>query len=146
MSMIRASGAMPRMTALQMATASLAVPKSVMKTMVGRVPDRETEAASLRVLEQAALIRASTSSRRANKRMREIINAPLRLGSFWRASVSAQLALGKSGSKKDARQGAILAGRKTRGKHGIALLDCSWVDRRLARRKSDEGRRIRRGH
>src|SRR6266853_5520529 len=77
MSMIRASGAMPSMTAVQMATASLAVPKSVMKTMVGRVPDRETEAASLRVLEQAELIRASTSSRRANKRMREIINAPL---------------------------------------------------------------------
>jgi hypothetical protein len=34
--MMRASGAMLTMTALQMATASLAVPKSVMKTMVGR--------------------------------------------------------------------------------------------------------------
>src|SRR5271167_5117516 len=36
MSMMRASGAMPIITALQIATASLAVPKSVMKTIVGR--------------------------------------------------------------------------------------------------------------
>src|SRR5271169_1172696 len=36
MSMMRASGAMPIMTALQMATASLATPKSVMNTMAGR--------------------------------------------------------------------------------------------------------------
>src|SRR5215469_16068393 len=35
MSMMRASGAMPTITALQMATASLATPKSLMKTMVG---------------------------------------------------------------------------------------------------------------
>src|ERR1700678_2387812 len=39
MSMMRASGAMPTITALQMATASLATPKSVMKTMLGRVAD-----------------------------------------------------------------------------------------------------------
>src|SRR5580658_7435124 len=37
MSMMRASGAIPIITALQMATASLATPKSVMKTLVGRV-------------------------------------------------------------------------------------------------------------
>src|SRR6266404_9243190 len=35
MSMMRASGAMLTITALQMATASLAAPKSVMKTIVG---------------------------------------------------------------------------------------------------------------
>src|SRR5579884_3254594 len=35
MSMMRASGAMPAITALQMATESLAVPKSVMKAMTG---------------------------------------------------------------------------------------------------------------
>ncbi len=34
--MMRALGAMPIMTALQIATASLAVPKSVMKTIAGR--------------------------------------------------------------------------------------------------------------
>ena len=34
MSMMRASGAMPTMTALQMATESFAAPKSVMNTMV----------------------------------------------------------------------------------------------------------------
>src|SRR5580692_1643241 len=39
MSMMRASGAMPTITALQIATASLATPKSVIKTMVGRVAD-----------------------------------------------------------------------------------------------------------
>src|SRR5580658_1999353 len=37
MSMMRASGAIPIITALQIATASFAVPKSVMKTIVGRV-------------------------------------------------------------------------------------------------------------
>ena len=36
MFIMRASGAMPIITALQIATASLAVPKSVMKTMAGR--------------------------------------------------------------------------------------------------------------
>src|SRR5271154_4470365 len=36
MSIMRASGAMPIITALQIATASFAVPKSVMKTIVGR--------------------------------------------------------------------------------------------------------------
>ncbi len=36
MSMIRTSGTIPIITALQMATASFAVPKSVMKTIVGR--------------------------------------------------------------------------------------------------------------
>src|SRR6266478_3134592 len=35
MSMIRTSGAMPAITALQIATASFAVPKSVIKTIVG---------------------------------------------------------------------------------------------------------------
>src|SRR6267154_1163935 len=35
MSMMRTSGAMPMITARQMATASFAVPKSVMKTMAG---------------------------------------------------------------------------------------------------------------
>src|ERR1700757_3996696 len=35
MSVMRASGAMPNMTARQMATASFAVPKSVMNTIVG---------------------------------------------------------------------------------------------------------------
>ena len=37
MSIIRTCGTIPVMTALQMATASFAVPKSVIKTMVGRV-------------------------------------------------------------------------------------------------------------
>jgi hypothetical protein len=76
--MMRASGAMPTITALQMATASLAVPKSVMKTMVERAPDgeRDEEAASFGdgVFEQAAQISASTSSSRTNGRRREIIN------------------------------------------------------------------------
>jgi hypothetical protein len=35
MSMIRALGAIPNITALQIATASFAVPKSVIKTIVG---------------------------------------------------------------------------------------------------------------
>jgi len=47
--------------------------------------------------------------------MRQIIKAPLRLGSFSRASVSAQLALGKSGSKKDARQGELRSQGERRG-------------------------------
>ncbi len=80
MSMMRASGAMLSMTALQMATASLAVPKSVMKTMVGRAPDgeRDVEAESFRLgaFEQAAPIRASASSSKTNGRRREIINLP----------------------------------------------------------------------
>src|ERR1700737_1149048 len=79
MSMTRAAGAMPTMTALQMATASLAVPKSVMKTMVGRAADgeREEEAESFcdGVFEQAAPIRASASSK-TNRRRREIIILP----------------------------------------------------------------------
>src|ERR1700674_4188715 len=80
MSKMRASGAMPTMTALQMATASLAVPKSVMKTMVGRAPDgeRDVEAESFRpgVFEQAAPSRTSASGSKTNGRRREIIILP----------------------------------------------------------------------
>src|SRR5713226_829844 len=78
--MMRASGAMPSMTALQMATASLAVPKSVIKTMVGRALDAEREAESFGggVFEQAAPNRASASSEKTSRRTREIINTPLR--------------------------------------------------------------------
>src|SRR5947207_15690087 len=84
MSMMRASGAMLSMTALQMATASLAVPKSVMNTMMGRVPDLPGAAGSPCEgdFEQAALVRASTNRDRQSKRMRESINAPLRLCDF----------------------------------------------------------------
>src|SRR5947208_15968605 len=84
MSMMRASGAMLSMTALQMATASLAVPKSVVNTMRGRVPDLPGAAGSPCEgdFEQAALVRASTNRDRQSKRMRESINAPLRLGEF----------------------------------------------------------------
>src|SRR5205807_6948675 len=84
MSIMRASGAMLSMTALQMATASLALPKSVMKTMMGRVlelpgaPGSPCEGD----FEQAALVRASTNRDRQSKRMRESINAPLRLCDF----------------------------------------------------------------
>src|SRR6266566_3973637 len=77
MSMMRAAGAMPTMTALQMATASLAVPKSVMKTMVGRAPDgeRDVEAESFPpgAFEQAAPSRANASSSKTNGRRGEII-------------------------------------------------------------------------
>src|ERR1700719_700582 len=78
MSMTRAAGAMPAITALQMATASLAVPKSVMKTMVGRAPDGEREEAESfcdGVFEHAAPIRASTSSK-TNRLRRELIVLP----------------------------------------------------------------------
>src|SRR5260370_22906329 len=44
-------------------------------------------------------------------------------------------------SKRDARQGQLSAGRKRRGQPHD-LLDCCWIDRRLAGRKSDEGRGI----
>src|ERR1700730_7168874 len=73
MSMMRASGAIPTITALQMATASLAVPKSVMKTIVGR---KELWAAADSFcagdFEQAAT-RVIASSRTTNERGREII-------------------------------------------------------------------------
>src|SRR6266568_4168916 len=70
MSMTRASGAMPTITALQMAAASLAVPKSVIKTMVGRATTCAGD------LEHAAPSRASASSGTRNIRVREIIPSP----------------------------------------------------------------------
>src|SRR5271165_974280 len=74
MSMMRASGAMPSMTALQRATASLAVPKSVMKTMVaGRawaaVETEDWSAASLPVgdLAQPAMEAAQARAQQSIK-------------------------------------------------------------------------------
>src|SRR5260221_1046290 len=68
MSRIRTSGAIPNITALQMATASLAVPKSVMNTSTGRAPARcpaaEEPVAVGSVLEQPiASIDAKDSAR-----------------------------------------------------------------------------------
>src|SRR5271165_947161 len=63
MSMMRASGAMPSMTALQRATASLAVPKSVMKTMVAGWATRPTvcvEASSAASLPAGAFAQPAT--------------------------------------------------------------------------------------
>src|SRR3979490_254800 len=47
-------------------------------------------------------------------------------------------------SKREARGVSTLTAKKEEGggKHGTHLLDCGWVDRWLARGKSDEGRRI----
>src|SRR5216684_6167745 len=70
MSMTRASGAMPTITALQMAAASLAVPKSVTKTMVERATTCTGD------LEHAAPSRASANSGTTNIRIREIIPSP----------------------------------------------------------------------
>jgi uncharacterized membrane protein YeaQ/YmgE (transglycosylase-associated protein family) len=51
------------------------------------------------------------------------------------------LTFGKARSKRDARQGQLFGREKEEGIHGWThLLDCSGVDRRLACRKSDEGR------
>jgi hypothetical protein len=70
MSMMRAWGAMLTITALQMAAASLAVPKSVMKTMMGEVPEAEAageESLGSGVLEQPPKTTPRMSSDRTTK-------------------------------------------------------------------------------
>src|SRR5215472_14365090 len=77
MSMMRASGAMPTITALQMATASLATPKSLMKTMVGcgtGCPGTGSALLSGRNFEQA-LARKATASK--DKAIRETTQGAL---------------------------------------------------------------------
>src|SRR5437868_11280614 len=68
MSMMRASGAMPTITALQMATASLATPKSLMKTMVGcgmACPGTGSALLSVRNFEQAPARKTNASKDKA---------------------------------------------------------------------------------
>src|SRR5580658_3113757 len=61
--MMRAAGAISRMTALQMATESLAVPKSERKTMVERAAGSALRVLSNGVfLEQAVMLRAIRST------------------------------------------------------------------------------------
>src|SRR5580693_9823917 len=79
MSMMRASGAMPTITARQMATASLAVPKSVINTIVGLVPEVEPASFCAGTFEHAAAIKANTSNGKPNSRRREIMKSPLKL-------------------------------------------------------------------
>src|ERR1700722_2323301 len=78
MSVRRTSGAMLKMTARQMATASFAVPKSVMKTIVGREAEAGCAVASsfCAGCEQAAQHRIRTSRPAAVRRVREIIESP----------------------------------------------------------------------
>src|SRR5713226_4481837 len=66
MSMMRTSGMMPMITALQMATASLAVPKSVMKTIVGRAADLFAASSLFARLPQPAGSHANANRSRAN--------------------------------------------------------------------------------
>src|SRR6266571_5211703 len=102
MSMMCASGAMPRITALQMATASLAVPKSVMKTIVGcppGCPGACTEFLCAGDFEQAAASRAQANHGKMRRRKGEIIHSPQNSTRFSRASVCRQV---------DIRQGAFL--------------------------------------
>src|SRR5260370_16804117 len=144
MSMMRASGAMPSMTPLQIATASLAVPKSVMKTIVARAPDLTGEAESPGEgdFEEAVLITARISSGRKNKRMREIINAPLRLNIFRASQCKARGWHSERSVLKGTRQRWLFA-REHRGRGTNDLFDRSGADRGVARRPSNEGRRLR---
>src|SRR5882757_6670898 len=83
MSVRRTSGAILKITARQMATASLAVPKSVIKTMVGR----EAAVASAALgdsfvagcCEHAEQKRRSESRGRTSRTVRKIISSPRRL-------------------------------------------------------------------
>src|SRR5215471_21494849 len=92
MSRMRASGAMPTITALQIATASLAVPKSVMKTIAGceAAPGIRDEFLSAGELEQAAAKTTAPSKDKNNRRITKIIPSPEnQLGNFFsRVSVS----------------------------------------------------------
>src|ERR1051326_6378270 len=66
--MMRASGAIPIMTALQMAAASLAVPKSDMKTMVGfRAAIADTSFGAGAVAHPACIPAKSRASTRQNR-------------------------------------------------------------------------------
>src|SRR5215469_5058414 len=71
MSMMRASGAILRMTALHRATASLAVPKSVMKTMEGLFGAACTESLGAGALVHAEKHAASSRVAAASARRSE---------------------------------------------------------------------------
>src|SRR6266481_578981 len=66
MSMMRTSGTIPMITALQIATASLAVPKSVMKTRVGRAAGFFAACSLFARLPQPAGSHANANRSRAN--------------------------------------------------------------------------------
>src|SRR5271168_4090954 len=87
MSVRRESGAMPKMTARQMATASLAVPKSVMKTIAGREAEAGWAAAGdsfwVGVCEQATPKIRRPRAGTANRRVREIIISPQKPTREW---------------------------------------------------------------
>src|SRR5579859_460611 len=78
MSISRASGAIPRITALQIATASFAVPKSVMKTIVGRAAVPVAPAAPFPAgdLPHAQHRSPTAKARTAKNRTRAAIKSP----------------------------------------------------------------------
>ena len=78
MSIKRASGAIPTITALHIATASLAVPKSVINTIVGRAAATAclAPAVSVGVLPHAQQKAATAKISTAKYRMREAIESP----------------------------------------------------------------------
>jgi hypothetical protein len=78
MSINRASGAIPTITALHTATASLAVPKSVINTIVGRAaaPACLAPALSAGVLPHAPQKMAPAKTNAAKNRMRKAIESP----------------------------------------------------------------------
>src|SRR5690242_13432812 len=76
MSAIRASGAIPAITALQMATASLAVPKSVIKTMVGLRGVAWTNSLGAGGEAQPAKIATTSREKNARRRDKSDIEAP----------------------------------------------------------------------
>jgi len=82
MSAMRASGAMAAMTALQIATASLAVPKSLMKTMEGLRGVACTNSLGAGGEAHAAARAATSKARTMRLRDRTDIETP-----FWAAPV-----------------------------------------------------------
>src|SRR5579859_2052567 len=76
--MSRAFGAIPAITALQIATASFAVPKSVMNTIVGRAPAPACPAAALPAgdFPHPQQTRAPAKIKTVKSRIRALIESP----------------------------------------------------------------------
>ncbi|HWW17020.1 MAG TPA: GlsB/YeaQ/YmgE family stress response membrane protein [Candidatus Saccharimonadales bacterium] len=95
-----------------------------MKTIVGRAPDLAAdESYDAGDFEQAALSRAKMISERKDKRIRKVINAPLRVSDFfWRASVSRTVDIRQGGVYKVAKQGLYPKPHKRRQEEMMGLI------------------------
>src|SRR4029077_176165 len=120
-SMMRTSGAMLTITARQMATASLAVPKSVINTMVGLAADGEPASFSAGALEHAAAIKAIPSNGKPSSRRRELMKSPLKLNELNGQQCNARGFHPQTSTRLDEEQselGGQLTFRKARSKRG----------------------------